>query len=102
MTTTAVDEPSSTSAGVHVAPSPFSRELRIEFTQRVAGPVRVEALDIQGRLVRTVASVQFGPGAHTLTWNGEDDRGFTVRSGIYLVCVHSTEATRVLRALAIR
>jgi N-acetylmuramoyl-L-alanine amidase len=64
-------------------PNPFNPETRIVFDLAEAGDVRLEVIDILGRTVRTLASDFSTPGRYTVTWNGRDDDGRALPSGIY-------------------
>jgi len=68
-------------------PNPFNPVTTIRF--QVPGsdgalPVRLELFDVTGRRIRTLIRGEEGsPGAYTVGWDGRDDRGTTVASGIY-------------------
>ena len=53
--------------------------------------VRVQLLDVAGRLVRTLADRSFEPGDHTLVWDGADDGGRPVARGVYFVRVQGLD-----------
>ena len=48
------------------------------------GRVRLEIFDVQGRRIRTLADQTMKGGRHTLQWNGLNDAGSNVSSGVYL------------------
>ena len=50
-----------------------------------AGNVEVNIYDISGRLVKRLGNGFFGGGFQTLKWDGTDENGKTVSTGIYLV-----------------
>jgi flagellar hook assembly protein FlgD len=63
----------------------------------------VEILDIQGRLVRTIASkTPAAPGTVILHWDGSDDRGRLISSGAYLVRARTARETRVAKILRLQ
>jgi uncharacterized repeat protein (TIGR01451 family) len=69
-------------------PNPFNPTTRVRFAiPEHAGtvPVVLRIYDIAGRLVRILATGQYGPGYHEVTWNGTDNRSHAVGTGIYLV-----------------
>lgn len=69
-------------------PNPFNPRLTVSFRvpEAATGPVSVLLLDAGGRLVRTLASgVPMTAGPHRLDWDGRDERGQAVPSGVYLV-----------------
>jgi mono/diheme cytochrome c family protein len=70
-------------------PNPFNPATVISYELRTAGPVQVTIHDVSGRLVRRLFSGQLAAGMHHVNWNGTDDRGGAVASGIYLYRVQS-------------
>jgi hypothetical protein len=65
-------------------PNPFNPRTEIAFSLAVAGPASVEVLDLRGRRVRTLWSGPLAAGDHHLSWDGLDERGRAVASGVYL------------------
>jgi hypothetical protein len=57
---------------------------RIAFQLPGSGPVRLDIYDIAGRRVRTLVNSTMTPGAKSAYWDGLDDSGQTVASGVYL------------------
>ena len=45
--------------------------------------------DVSGRLVRTLVNGPLAAGAHTAVWNGRDDQGNLVSSGVYFYRLES-------------
>ncbi len=65
-------------------PNPFNPTTTIRFQLPVAAGVRLAIYDIRGQLVRTLVHDVQSAGLHTVSWDGRDDRGKDVASGIYL------------------
>jgi len=66
-------------------PNPFNPETSIRFNLPEAATVRVVVYDQLGRVVRTlVNNDQRVAGYHTIVWDGRDDSGLAVASGIYV------------------
>jgi hypothetical protein len=69
------------------SPNPFnmSTTLRYEIPKSQSGsvPVRVLVYNTQGQLVRTLEESVRAAGRYTITWNGQDDFGRYVSSGVY-------------------
>ena len=66
------------------APNPAAgpRELRFQLGRRE--PVRLEVVDLQGRVVRRLVSGTLEAGAHAYSWDGRNGSGRPVAAGIYL------------------
>ena len=77
-TATGVDPAPGVSA-FRIAPNPVREALRIESP----GGERVAVYDMRGRLVRTVLGPHSGP--VRTTWNGTDDKGRPLASGVYFI-----------------
>jgi len=66
------------------APNPFNPSTRITYSLHEAGPVRVDVLDLQGRLVRTLVDSAQPAGDWSVEWDGRDGQGRPTASGPYL------------------
>ncbi len=66
-------------------PNPFAEELSVRFGLTRAGQVALAIYDVQGRRVRRLLEGHEAAGERALTWDGRDDGGLPVASGIYLV-----------------
>jgi hypothetical protein len=65
-------------------PNPFNPATVVGFDLAARGRARVEIFDVLGRRVATLADRVFEAGRHRLHWNGRDNRGHEVASGVYL------------------
>ena len=65
------------------APNPFNPGTTIRFELPDPGRVRLRVYDAQGRMVRTLLNDDRPSGYHAVLWNGEDDSGRRVASGVY-------------------
>src|SRR6266571_5391150 len=67
-------------------PNPFNPETAIKYTVTSAGPVTLRIFSTDGRLVRTLKQDEMTvAGTDEVAWNGTDDQGRHVSSGIYFV-----------------
>jgi hypothetical protein len=64
-------------------PNPFNPSTQIAFSVKEVGEVQLSVYNINGQVVRTLVSGQMNPGHHTITWNGRDNAGNVVPSGLY-------------------
>lgn len=76
-------------------PNPFNPRTKISFVLPTAGEARLCVYDVNGRLVRTLASGWMEAGERTVTWDGDDDRGGRVASGLYFCRLSAGDRTLV-------
>jgi hypothetical protein len=76
-------------------PNPFNPSTTIAFDiPAISGEkqfVNLTVYDIRGRRVRTLINSNLEPGSHKIHWNGRNDRGQSVASGIYLYTLKAGE-----------
>lgn len=80
-------------------PNPFRRGTSIQFETSRAGVARLEVYDVGGRLVRSLLHRELAPGPHALVFDGLDDQGARLASGIYLLRLSAGGETRTRRAV---
>jgi hypothetical protein len=66
-------------------PNPFNAQTMIEYALSAAAPVRLLIFDMTGRLVRRLVDGVQQAGSQRMIWDGRDEQGVVVSSGIYLV-----------------
>jgi len=67
-------------------PNPFNPQTSIAYTTRQAGRVTMNVYNVSGRLVRTLKQDEYtDAGTHEVSWNGLDNVGRRVPSGVYFV-----------------
>lgn len=70
---------------VRCYPNPFNPSTSITLELPRAGKVRVRVHDVRGALVRELVCGSFASGRHEVIWDGRDDAGTPVASGVYFV-----------------
>jgi len=68
-----------------ILPQPARRSVTISYSVARAGSVRVEVVDRAGRIVREVMAARVEAGRNEVVWDGLDNHGRTVTSGVYFV-----------------
>ncbi len=66
-------------------PNPFNPTTTIRFAVKQFAKTDVAVFDILGRKIATLVSEPLAPGVYSVNWNGKNDLGVTVASGIYLL-----------------
>ncbi len=76
-------------------PNPFNPLTTIAYSVPAdAAEIRIAVYDVAGRLVRTLAAGVAEPGRHAVTWDGRDEKGERVASGIYFVRLAAGDRAR--------
>ena len=90
-----------TSLQISNYPNPFNPETTISYTLPSSGMVSLEIYNSRGQLVRSLLSEEQTAGEHSLIWNGRDDSGHSVASGLYLcrIACNGKQETRKMLLL---
>lgn len=64
-------------------PNPFNPETAISFSVKDAGAVRIEIYNVKGQLVRTLVNAEFASGHYKAVFDGKDNSGRPISSGVY-------------------
>ncbi len=65
-------------------PNPFNPETTISFSIPNESEIELTVFNIKGQKIKTLARNEFAKGSHSIIWNGDDDNGKTISSGVYL------------------
>ena len=65
-------------------PNPFNSETVIEYALPQSGEIQLMIYDVTGQRVVTLASGPRQAGTYALRWDGRDDAGRQMASGVYL------------------
>ncbi len=83
-------------------PNPFNPETVIQYQLPKASAVKLEIYNISGARVRTLVDDRQLAGYYTLSWNGRDDYGIPVASGIYFCNLRTQEFAQQRKLVLIR
>ncbi len=89
-------------------PNPFNPSTTISFNVPGAAgkaggaPVSLNVYDIRGRRVKSLIDSALEPGSHRVTWNGNDDSGAKVSSGVYLYTLEIAERACTRKMLILK
>jgi hypothetical protein len=65
-------------------PNPFNPTTTISFDLPKAATVNLDIFNLRGQKVRSLVNTELPSGTHNAVWNGRDDAGSPVSSGVYL------------------
>jgi len=83
-------------------PNPFNPQTIIEFDLADSGPASLAVYNSAGSKVRTLADNVFSAGSYRFAWNGRDDSGRLLSSGVYFYHLKTTNFYEVKRMLFIK
>lgn len=83
-------------------PNPFNNETVIKYSLSKPTQVSLLVFNILGQKVRTLVKDEKQNGAMTVSWNGKDDRGREVSSGIYFYRLKAGEFTQTKRMVLLK
>jgi flagellar hook assembly protein FlgD len=83
-------------------PNPFNPYTRIDFELDRARPVRLAVYDLAGRLVRRLVDRTLEAGRHNTVWDGRDQRGLRVASGVYFYRLESGDLLRTRKMVLLK
>ena len=74
-------------------PNPFNPECKIAFALAENAEVTLSIYNVRGQRIRTLVNEAMTSGTHDVIWNGTDDRGASVASGVYYYKMDSGKFT---------
>ena len=83
-------------------PNPFNPETTINYSIVDAGMVRIEIFNIKGEKVRTLVNEHKSIGYHSTIWNGRDNYGKEVSSGMYFYNMISNDFYRFRKMVLLK
>ena len=83
-------------------PNPFNPQTVLSFALPHTGQVSVDVLDLRGHRVRSLWNGSLEAGSHRLSWDGLDDRGQAVASGLYFAQVKTRNLVKTHKMILAR
>ncbi|MEF3694590.1 MAG: FlgD immunoglobulin-like domain containing protein, partial [Candidatus Cloacimonadota bacterium] len=83
-------------------PNPFNPTTTISFSLPAAGPANLSIFNVKGQLVKTLVNGELGFGSHSYVWNGTDNSGSAVSSGIYYYRLNAGNQTETRKMVMVK
>ncbi|HHE54674.1 MAG TPA: T9SS type A sorting domain-containing protein, partial [Caldithrix abyssi] len=83
-------------------PNPFNPQTTIRYQLAEKAPVQVNIYNLLGQKVRQLFHGTQNRGLHQIVWNGKDQAGHTLSSGIYIVQVQAGQNTARQKILLVK
>ena len=101
-----IDEPSRNSPSIIYLEqnfsNPFNPATEIRFDLPEAGRVELKIFNVFGRKIRTLIDEQCQAGPHNISWNGLDDSGNPVSSGVYFYRMKVGNVSKIMKMSLLR
>ncbi len=95
-------EPTLTGLRLRSGPNPWTAATVVRFDLERAGDLRLQVLDLNGRVVRVLRSGPAGAGPHAVGWRGVDQQGSLLPGGVYLLQLETQGVRRTARTILVR
>ena len=83
-------------------PNPFNPETTIRFELPEKSQISLNIYDITGKLIKTLVNGKKEAGYHLVIWNGKDEKGRDVTSGIYFYQIESKGFSQIKQCLLLK
>jgi len=83
-------------------PNPFNSRTFIEFQVPVQTHVSLRIFDSLGREVRTLLHQLLSPGSYRLSWDGKDEAGRSIPSGVYLCRLETSQFVQTIKLICLK
>jgi len=83
-------------------PNPFNPSTTINYNLPTSGLVSLNVYDLLGREVASLVSTEQSAGHHSITWNGKNNSGNAVPSGVYLYSLSSGNYKNTMKMILMK
>ncbi|MBU1701539.1 MAG: right-handed parallel beta-helix repeat-containing protein [Candidatus Eisenbacteria bacterium] len=87
----------------NASPNPFRDLTTLRFDLSISTSVTISIYDLTGRTIRTLApSAYRSSGPHSLVWDGRDDQGRDIQSGVYFCRISAGDEQKSRKLVLLR
>ncbi|MDZ7362976.1 MAG: SBBP repeat-containing protein [candidate division KSB1 bacterium] len=83
-------------------PNPFNPSTAINYELPKQAEVKLDIYDLQGRRIRTLVNQRQPAGRYTITWDGRNEQGEVVTSGVYIYQLRAGNFVQTRRMALVR
>jgi len=83
-------------------PNPFNPTTSIKYQLPQTSDVRLLIYNVLGQKVRTLVNSQIEAGYHSVIWDGRNDEGNAVASGVYIYRFEADKFTRTMKLMLLK
>lgn len=85
-----------------IYPNPFNPLTTISYGLAKAENVNIRIFNLKGQIVRNMVSESKAAGSYRLQWNGTDDNGQALSSGVYYITMTAGKYTKTQKAILLK
>ena len=94
--------PAGSALQASASPNPFNPTTAVRLVLARDAEVQAVIYDVTGKPVRTLWRGMLPAGTSTLPWDGSDNRGNRVASGVYFLTIHSRGESKILKLVMLK
>ena len=83
-------------------PNPFNPSTTIKIENPINQEVSVVIYDISGKTIKALHESELAKGFHAFQWNGVNEKGVNVSSGLYIISVRSKTFSKTIKAMLLQ
>lgn len=83
-------------------PNPFNPSTRIRYQVPKHDHIKLTVYNMMGQKVASLVDTQQEPGYYTVEWNGRNDQGNAVSTGLYIYRIQSSEKVQTKRMIKLK
>lgn len=83
-------------------PNPFNPSTMVSFALPVASKVNLSVYNVLGQHVKVLVDNEMNAGVHSVTWDGTDNSGRTVASGVYFYKLRAADFTATKKMMMLK
>lgn len=84
------------------SPNPFNPTTKVAFDMPEAGDVKISVFNVLGQNVNDLVNGYREAGSHEVIWNGKDNSGATVATGMYFYRIDTQQFTETKKMLLLK
>ncbi|HMN17465.1 MAG TPA: FlgD immunoglobulin-like domain containing protein [Ignavibacteriaceae bacterium] len=83
-------------------PNPFNSSTTIKFVIDKSENINLKVYDYLGKEIKTIINEYLPSGEKEITWNGKDNKGNTVSSGVYFIQITAGDYRQTIKAVLLK
>ena len=87
---------------IRTYPNPFNNRITISYFTEQTEPIEISVYNVLGQAIKSLVKEVQAAGAYTITWDGRDNLGKSVPSGIYVIVFKNTSTITTNKVLFLK